>query len=69
MDHAKNGNLRKNLPNIAKRNWYYKLAKLNIIITGLNTMHQQNLIHCDFHDGNILNHNHKDDKDKVILVI
>ncbi|POG76756.1 kinase-like domain-containing protein [Rhizophagus irregularis DAOM 181602=DAOM 197198] len=25
------------------------------IILGLNNMHKQNLIHCDFHDGNILN--------------
>jgi RIO-like serine/threonine protein kinase len=29
---------------------------LHEIITGLNEIHKQNLIHCDFHDGNILNH-------------
>ena len=56
MFYAKDGNLRKNLPKIVRHNWKYKLSKLNIIITGLNRMHQQNLIHCDFHDGNILNH-------------
>jgi serine/threonine protein kinase len=27
------------------------------IISGLNMIHEQNLIHCDFHDGNILNYN------------
>src|SRR4051812_20690326 len=55
MNYAKDGNLRKYLPKIIEENWYYKLNKLKIIITGLNRIHQQNLIHCDFHDGNILN--------------
>ncbi|POG68788.1 kinase-like domain-containing protein [Rhizophagus irregularis DAOM 181602=DAOM 197198] len=27
------------------------------IISGLINIHKQNLIHCDLHDGNILNHN------------
>ncbi|GET61661.1 kinase-like domain-containing protein [Rhizophagus irregularis DAOM 181602=DAOM 197198] len=26
------------------------------IISGLNNMHKKNLIHCNLHDGNILNH-------------
>ncbi|POG61950.1 kinase-like domain-containing protein [Rhizophagus irregularis DAOM 181602=DAOM 197198] len=30
---------------------------LHKIVSGLNFIHKQNLIHCDFHDGNILNHN------------
>ena len=54
MDYANDGNLRKNLPEIAKYDWYYKLAKLNIIIAGLDRIHQQNFIHCDLTDGNIL---------------
>jgi serine/threonine protein kinase len=29
------------------------------IISGLNGIHKQNLIHCNFHDGNILNHNNE----------
>ncbi|CAB4430466.1 unnamed protein product [Rhizophagus irregularis] len=32
---------------------------LHEIILGLNKIHEQNLIHCDFHDGNILIHNDK----------
>ena len=55
MDYARDGNLRKYLPKIIKNDWYYKLFKLKTIITGLDGIHQQNLIHCDFHDGNILN--------------
>ena len=55
MDYIEEGSLRKNLPKIVKDNWYYKLLKLYKIITGLKGIHHNNLIHCDFHDGNILN--------------
>ena len=54
MEHAENGSLRKNLQNIVKEKWIVKLRKLQEIIIGLNTIHQQKLIHCDFHHGNIL---------------
>ncbi|POG65889.1 kinase-like domain-containing protein, partial [Rhizophagus irregularis DAOM 181602=DAOM 197198] len=57
MDYANKGNLRGNLTRIIKSGWYQKLYMLFEIISGLNDMHKQNLIHCDFHDGNILNHN------------
>ena len=57
MDYANKGNLRGNLSRIIKNNWYQKLSMLYEIISGLDDIHQQNLIHCDFHDGNILNHN------------
>jgi serine/threonine protein kinase len=60
MDYIEEGSLRKNLPKIVKNNWYYKLFKLYKIITGLNGIHQENLIHCDFHDGNILNFGKKE---------
>ena len=53
MVYAKNGSLRKNLQNIVKDKWIIKLRKLQNIISGLNTIHQQKLIHCDFHHGNI----------------
>src|SRR3954454_17149534 len=56
MNYANDGNLRKCLPEIIEMTWYYKLIKLDLIITGLNRIHQQNLIHCDLHDGNILNY-------------
>src|SRR6266498_57359 len=54
MNYAKNGSLRKNLPNIIKNKWVVKLKKLYYIISGLNTIHQQKFVHCDFHHGNIL---------------
>src|SRR6266542_1282016 len=55
MKYAIDGSLRKNLQNIVKYNWITKLRKLKEIISGLSTIHQQKLIHCDFHHGNILN--------------
>ena len=55
MRYAEDGSLRKNLQNIVKNKWIVKLLKLQEIIGVLNTIHQKNLIHCDFHHGNILN--------------
>ncbi len=56
MKYAKDGSLRKSLSDIVKKDiWIKKLMKLQNIISGLNTIHQQKLIHCDFHHGNILN--------------
>jgi len=55
MKYAENNNLRKNLSNIVKDKWIIKLLQLNNIINGLEEIHQKNLIHCDFHHGNILN--------------
>src|SRR5687768_9109520 len=55
MYHAKNGSLKKNLLNINKDKWVIKLLKLKSIICGLDIIHQQKMIHCDFHHGNILN--------------
>ncbi len=55
MDCAYNGNLRKCLSKIIEIGWRDKLDILHDIISGLNEIHKQNLIHCDFHDGNILN--------------
>jgi serine/threonine protein kinase len=54
MNYAENGNLRKNLQNIVKDKWIVKLKKLHHTILGLNNIHQQKLVHCDFHHGNIL---------------
>ena len=55
MRYAEKGCLRKNLQNIVKDKWIDKLLKLWDIINGLNTIHQQKFVHCDFHHGNILN--------------
>ncbi|GBC30753.1 kinase-like domain-containing protein [Rhizophagus irregularis DAOM 181602=DAOM 197198] len=57
MDYANKGNLRGNLGKVIGNNWKQKLYMLHKIISGLNEIHRKNLIHCDFHDGNILNHN------------
>ncbi|RGB39981.1 hypothetical protein C1646_688809, partial [Rhizophagus diaphanus] len=54
MDYANNGNLRENLTRIIESGWNQKLHMLYRIISGLNDIHKQNLIHCDFHDDNIL---------------
>ena len=67
MDYANKGNLRENLTSIIERDWKQKLYMLYGIISGLVKIHNQNLIHCDFHDGNILNHNdEKDEENKDI---
>jgi serine/threonine protein kinase len=60
MQYADKGNLRGNLMKIVKNNWKQKLFMLYKIIYGLKIIHEQNLIHCDFHDGNILNHSDND---------
>ncbi|CAB5353594.1 unnamed protein product [Rhizophagus irregularis] len=60
MDYANRGNLRENLTNIVRYDWKKKLHMLYKIISGLSKIHGKKLIHCDFHDGNILNH--EDDK-------
>ncbi|CAB5357119.1 unnamed protein product [Rhizophagus irregularis] len=62
MDCANKGNLRSNLKEIVKYNWKQKLHMLYRMISGLNEIHKQKLIHCDFHDGNILYHKNKEDE-------
>lgn len=59
MNYAKNGSLKKNLSDIIKDEWIIKLMKLESIINGLDIIHQQKMVHCDFHHGNILNTNSK----------
>jgi serine/threonine protein kinase len=62
MDYANEGNLRKNLTKIIENDWKQKLFMLYKIIYGLKVMHEEKLIHHDFHDGNIL----KNDNDVYI---
>jgi serine/threonine protein kinase len=64
MDYANKGNLRRNLTKVIKCNWKQKLNMLYKIISGLYEIHEQDLIHCDLHDGNILNHSNKKDKEE-----
>ncbi|GBC07801.1 hypothetical protein RclHR1_00770014 [Rhizophagus clarus] len=70
VDYANKGNLRRNLTKVIEKDWNQRLFMLYKIISGLNEIHNINLIHCDFHDGNILNHeDEKDigDKDKIYI--
>ncbi|RIB24032.1 kinase-like domain-containing protein, partial [Gigaspora rosea] len=58
IEFAKQGSLRKLLD--SKYNdldWRYKVAILYHIADGLDTIHQANLVHKDFHSGNIVNQN------------
>ncbi|GBC08963.1 hypothetical protein RclHR1_08500008 [Rhizophagus clarus] len=68
MSYANRGNLRGNLTKIIGNNCNYKLFMLYNIISGLNDIHDQNLIHCDFHDGNILIHKDMMDKDEKVYI-
>jgi serine/threonine protein kinase len=54
MSYAKKGSLRKCLSDINNFNWQNKLQLLKKIILGLKVIHESNLTHGDFHDGNIL---------------
>jgi serine/threonine protein kinase len=55
LQHARGGNFNNWLNNNFKIfNWSYKLKVLNNIIRGLKEIHQKNIVHCDFHTGNIL---------------
>jgi serine/threonine protein kinase len=54
MSYAKRGSLRKCLFDINKFKWQNKLQLLRKIILGLKVIHESNLTHGDFHDGNIL---------------
>ena len=67
MDYANEGNLRGCLAKIIKINWKQKLHMLYKIIAGLYKIHEKSLIHCDFHDGNILNHKNAKSKDEVYI--
>jgi serine/threonine protein kinase len=54
MSYAKKGSLRRCLSDINKFKWQNKLQLLKEIILGLKVIHESNLTHGDFHDGNIL---------------
>src|SRR5206468_2177562 len=36
------------------RNWYFDIETLKYIINGLLDIHERQMVHCDFHIGNIL---------------
>src|SRR4051794_19226335 len=53
MDYAVDGSLRNSLKNNFY-SWYDIFYTLYHIISGLDTIHESKLVHCDLHDGNIL---------------
>src|SRR5436190_24305314 len=56
MNYAENGSLRQHLNNsFNSMKWNEKLLGLWRIVSGLNEIHDNGLIHHDFHCGNILN--------------
>src|ERR1051325_7345734 len=58
MEYAQYGSLRQHLDKIFNSlNWSHKLYSLIYIAAGLNQIHENGLIHRDFHCGNILNNN------------
>ncbi|GES93066.1 kinase-like domain-containing protein [Rhizophagus clarus] len=49
------GDLRNHITNeFYNISWFKKLIKLQCIVNGLNNMHDANIIHRDYHSGNIL---------------
>jgi len=54
MDYLEKSSFKKDLSNIVKNKWIVKLMKLYSIINGLDAIHEQEIIHCDLHHGNIL---------------
>src|SRR3954464_4619766 len=55
MQYAENGSLRQHLNNnFNSLDWESKLCNLYFIANGLNYIHNNKLIHHDFHCGNIL---------------
>src|SRR5688572_19679020 len=58
MEYAQNGSLRQHLNNsFNSLSWNKKLFNLSNIAYGLSSIHEEGLIHYDFHCGNILNQN------------
>ncbi|CAI2188071.1 9127_t:CDS:2, partial [Funneliformis geosporum] len=55
MDYARKGSLRNFLnENYYDMKWEHKILYLNRIIDGLVEIHEQGIVHQDFHSGNIL---------------
>ena len=60
MQYAENGNLRQNLNNnFDSLTWENKLWSIKSIAEGLTKIHDEKLIHHDFHCGNILSKDNK----------
>ncbi|CAI2165734.1 3941_t:CDS:1 [Funneliformis geosporum] len=55
MDYCKSGDLKHYIPlNFYNLNWQEKLSRLESVVKGLTAIHNKNIIHRNFHSGNIL---------------
>src|SRR5688572_30582186 len=55
FEYAEGGNFNNYLnKNHEKFDWFNGLSVLTDISTSLNRIHQKQMVHCDFHTGNIL---------------
>ncbi|GBB95919.1 hypothetical protein RclHR1_26430003 [Rhizophagus clarus] len=62
MQYASEGNLRNYLStSFAKFDWWKKVNMLRDIVLGLQSIHNEGLVHHDFHSGNILRHGYGND--------
>src|ERR1051325_10831314 len=55
LEYAEGGNLNDWINKYYKTyNWFDKILTLVSIISGLGEIHEKQMVHCDFHTGNIL---------------
>ncbi|RIB09778.1 kinase-like domain-containing protein, partial [Gigaspora rosea] len=54
LKYAEKGSLRQNLSYVSQMEWKKKLNLLHCIVTDLEAIHSQGMIHRDLHSGNIL---------------
>ncbi|POG57570.1 kinase-like domain-containing protein, partial [Rhizophagus irregularis DAOM 181602=DAOM 197198] len=66
MEYANKGSLKSCLTEITK-NWEQKLFYLYQIIKGFNDIHKNDLIHYNFHNGNILCNKYEKDICKIFI--
>ncbi|RHZ82559.1 hypothetical protein Glove_109g36 [Diversispora epigaea] len=61
LDYARDGNLGEHLKNNFNLSWEKKLYYLYDLANSFRNIHKLDIIHQDFHPGNILSHDFKDD--------
>ena len=55
LSYAEGGDLCSQLNRICdKFDWNFKLQSLSNVIKGLKIIHQKQMVHCNFHTGNLL---------------
>ena len=54
MEYHPKGNLRSNFEEIGNKTWHECVDILEIMASGLKTVHEKDIVHCDLHSGNVL---------------